>query len=170
MDVTGYFKYQNFPTHFRLSLLMFWQNLTKSVKSVDPINSLNVVVFLLKSNAIFLANIGSQTTRDTPGDYFASWNRKPMGQLDLVASMTMDQDLTHCAHFFVFYLNRSVERWGRHNNKESCRRKRKNPAKWPALSAASTSRFHIGIFFSWQNGTFSFFFEHFFLLLLFFFF
>ena len=34
----------------------------------------------------------SETTCATPGDYLVSWNRKPMGQRDLLASMTMVQD------------------------------------------------------------------------------
>ena len=42
-------------------------------------------------------------------------NEKPVGQRDLLASMTMDQDfpgkITHCRHpFFHCYLVRSVER------------------------------------------------------------
>ena len=42
----------------------------------------------------------------------ASLNRKPMGQRDLLASMTIDQDfpgkVTHCRH--VFFLN-SITQW-----------------------------------------------------------
>ena len=61
-----------------------------------------------------LAHKGSQTTRATPGDYLAPGNRKPIGQWDLLASITMDQDfavkVTHCRLFFFFYLDCSVER------------------------------------------------------------
>ena len=39
-----------------------------------------------------LAHKGSQTTRATPGDYLASWNHKPIGRWDLLASMKSDQD------------------------------------------------------------------------------
>ena len=37
-----------------------------------------------------LAHKGLQKTSATPGDYLASWNRKPMAQRDLLASMAMD--------------------------------------------------------------------------------
>ena len=53
-----------------------------------------------------LAHKGSQTTSATPGEYLASWNRKPMGEQDLLASMTMNQDFlklgqgTYCRHDF----------------------------------------------------------------------
>ena len=131
-----YFKYQNFSTHFRLSLFLecfgvIWR---KSVKSIYPINSLKVVVILSKLNARFLL-IKVQTTCATPGDYLAYWNRKPM------ASMTMVQDflgkVTHTADtFFIiviiiifFYLDRSVEHWeGWHNNEQSFLRQRKKVA------------------------------------------
>ena len=80
-----------------------------------------------------LAHKGSQTTSATPGDYLAPGNRKPIGQWNLLASITMDQDfavkVTHCRlFFFFFYLDCSVERCGgRHNNEQSCQRQRKNP-------------------------------------------
>ena len=50
-----YFKYQNFPTDFRLSLFLicFGQIWRKSVKSIYPINLLKVVVFLPILNARF---------------------------------------------------------------------------------------------------------------------
>ena len=60
-----------------------------------------------------LAHKGSQTTCPTPGDYLASWKPKPIGQRNLLASLTVDQDFpgkeTHYRHVF-FYLNRLVER------------------------------------------------------------
>ena len=48
-------KYQNFPTHFGLSLSLECSGEIsgKSVKSAYPINSLKVDVFLQKSNARF---------------------------------------------------------------------------------------------------------------------
>ena len=53
-----------------------------------------------------------------------------LGQRDLLASMTIDQDfpekVTHCGHvffFFFFNLDRSAERGGRrHNNEQSYRK------------------------------------------------
>ena len=55
---------------------------------------------------VILAHKGSQTTRATPGDYLAPGNRKPIGQRNLLASITMDQDfavkVTHCGLFFFF--------------------------------------------------------------------
>ena len=50
-----YFEYQNFPTHFGLSLSLECSGeiSRKSVKSAYPINSLKVDVFLQKSNARF---------------------------------------------------------------------------------------------------------------------
>ena len=41
---------------------------------------------------MILTHKSSETTCATPGDYLVSWNRKPMGQRDLLASMTMVQD------------------------------------------------------------------------------
>ena len=89
-----YFNYRNFPTRFRLSLFLgcFDEIWRKSVKSICPINSLKVVVVFQKIKCEILAHKDSQTTRATPGDCFASWNRKPIGQRDLLAPMTMDQD------------------------------------------------------------------------------
>ena len=59
-----------------------------------------------------LAHKGSQTTRATPGDYLASWNRKPMGRRDPMTSMSMDQDfpgkVTHYRHVFFFI---SIAQW-----------------------------------------------------------
>ena len=70
-----------------------------------------------------LAHKGSQTTSATPGDYLASWNRKPMGEQDLLASMTMNQDFlklgqgTYCRHDFFFCVCMfcffiSIAQWG----------------------------------------------------------
>ena len=57
-----------------------------------------------------------------------------LGQRDLLASMTIDQDfpekVTHCRHVFFFsffHLDRSAERGGRrHNNEQSYQGQRKN--------------------------------------------
>ena len=56
-----------------------------------------------------------------------------LGQRDLLASMTIDQDfpekVAHCRHFFFFFFNldRSAERGGRrHNNEQSYQGQRKN--------------------------------------------
>ena len=57
-----------------------------------------------------------------------------LGQRDLLASMTIDQDFpekeAHCRHFFFFFffnLDRSAERGGRrHNNEQSYQGQRKN--------------------------------------------
>ena len=59
-----------------------------------------------------------------------------LGQRDLLASMTIDQDfpekVTHCRHIFFsvfvfFNLDRSAERGGRrHNNEQSYQGQRKN--------------------------------------------
>ena len=80
-----------------------------------------MVVFLPKSIEI-LAHKGSQTTRATPRDNLASWNRKPTGQRDLLASMTMDQKFpgkeTHCRNVFISRslrgaLRRTTQYWAR---------------------------------------------------------
>ena len=76
-------------------------------------NSLKVVVFLTKSNTRFkLMEVRRNLHQEiiSPPE-----NEKPVGQRDLLASMTMDQDfpgkITHCRHpFFHCYLVRSVER------------------------------------------------------------
>ena len=88
----------------------------------------------LKIKCEILAPKGSQTTRATPGDFLSSWNRKPIGQRDLLASMKMDEDFPGKVSdtFFFFYLDRSVERWGgRRNIEQNCKRQRQNPRqKW----------------------------------------
>ena len=80
-----------------------------------------------------------------PGDYLASWNRKPRGQQNLLAPMTMDQDflgkVTIADTFIV--LSRSLkERWGgRHNNEQ-----RKNPRqKWENRKMCWEARQRIAI-------------------------
>ena len=69
-----YFEYQNFPTHFRLSLClgMFWRNLTK-------IGHISIPYKFTQSGCIppriiceILAHKGYWTTHATLGDYVAS--------------------------------------------------------------------------------------------------
>ena len=103
---------------------MFWQNLMKIGQIYIPYKFAQSVCILPKIKCETLAHKGLQTTCTTPGDYLASWNCKPMGQLDLLTSMMMDLDfsgrVTHCRHI-SFYHDHSVERWGwRHNNEQSC--------------------------------------------------
>ena len=92
-----YFKYRNFPTPFRLSLTLecFGRNLTK-------IGQIHTLYEIAQSGCI------PPLTRATPGDYFIPGNRKPMGQGDLLASITMDQDfprkVTNWRHFFSLIL------------------------------------------------------------------
>ena len=80
-----------------------------------------MVVFLPKSIEI-LAHKGSQTIGATPRDNLAPWNRKPTGQRDLLASMTMDQrfpgKVTHCRNVFISRslrgaLRRTTQYWAR---------------------------------------------------------
>ena len=93
-----------------------------------------MVVVFQKIKCEILAHKDSQTTRATPGDCFASWNRKPIGQRDLLAPMTMDQDFPgKVSHFRHVWSHGGALR------------------RTPAWSSASTSRFHKGIFFFiWQ--------------------
>ena len=113
MDATGQiFQISKFPNTLSIPVIpgMFRRNLTKICQ-----------IYIPKIKWEILAPNGSQTTRATPGDYLASWNRKPIKQRDLLASLTMDKyfrgKVTHCRHFF-FYLDRSVERWGGRNNND----------------------------------------------------
>ena len=134
MDATGQmFQISKFPDTLSFVIVprMFWRNLTKIALIYIPYKFTQSGCIYPKIKREILAHKGSQTTRATPGDYLTSWNRKPIGQRDLLTSMTMDQDCprkeTPCRHVF-FYLNRSVERWGgRHNDEQSYQRKRKNP-------------------------------------------
>ena len=64
------FNYQNFPTHFRL---------TKLGQIYIPFKFAQSGCIPPKIKCEILAHKGSQTTRPTPGDYLAFWNRKPIG-------------------------------------------------------------------------------------------
>ena len=90
---------------------MFWRNLTKIGQIYIPYKFAQSGCIPPKIWCKILAHKGSQTTHATPGDYLvSSWNLKPIGQRDLLASTTMDQDfpgkVTHCWHLFL-YLDRS---------------------------------------------------------------
>ena len=88
---------------------MFRRNLTKIGQIYLPYKFFQRGCNPSKIKCEILAHRGSQTIRVTPG---ASLNRKPMGQRDLLASMTIDQDfpgkVTRCRH--VFFLN-SITQW-----------------------------------------------------------
>ena len=135
MDATGQiFQISKFPdtASFVIIPRMFWRNLTKIGQIYIPYKFAQSSGIPPRIKCQILAHKGSQITRATPGDYLAPGNRKPIGQRDLLASMTMDQDfpvkVTHCRLFSFFYLDCSVERWGgQHNNEQSDQRQRKNP-------------------------------------------
>ena len=95
MDATGQmFQISKFPDTLSFVIVprMFWRNLTKIGLIYIPYKFTQSGCIYPKIKREILAHKGSQTTRDTPGDYFTSWNRKPIGQRDLLTSMTMDQD------------------------------------------------------------------------------
>ena len=78
-----YVKYQNFPTHFGLSLYLecCGEISRQSVKSAYPINSLKVDVFLQKSNARFkLVKVRKQLAPHpeiiTPDKTTNQWNNR----------------------------------------------------------------------------------------------
>ena len=69
-----YFKYQNFPTHFCLSLSLecFGENLTKIGLIYIPYKIAQSGCIPPKLECEILAHKGLQTTCPTPGDYLAS--------------------------------------------------------------------------------------------------
>ena len=75
---TPRYKYKNFLTHFRLSLFpgCFGENLTNISQIFIPYKFALSGCIPPKIKCEILAHNGSQTTR-APGDYHASWNRKP---------------------------------------------------------------------------------------------
>ena len=90
MDATGQiFQISKFPdtSSFVIIPRMFWRNLTK-------IGQIYIPYKFAQSSGIppkvKWQILGSQTTRASPEDYLAPGNRKPIGQRDLLASMTMD--------------------------------------------------------------------------------
>ena len=137
---TPRYKYKNFLTHFRLSLFpgCFGENLTNISQIFIPYKFALSGCIPPKIKCEILAHNGSQTTR-APGDYHASWNRKPTrttGPLGVNDDWSRfpgkSNPLQTC--FFVclfvclfFNLDRSAERGGRrHNNEQSCQGQRKN--------------------------------------------
>ena len=98
MDATGQiFQISKFPDtlSFVINPWMFWAKFNEN-----------------RSNPYTLWNrskwLHPPLTRATPGDYFIPGNRKPMGQGDLLASITMDHDfprkVTNWRHFFSLIL------------------------------------------------------------------
>ena len=137
MDATGkIFQISKFPNTLSFVTIsgMFRRNFTRIGEIYIPYKFIWSGCIPPKIKQDILAHKGSQTTRATPGDYLASWNRKRMGEQDLLASMTMNQDFlqlgqgAYCKHDFCvcvcacvcvcvcfvlfFHLNRSVGRWG----------------------------------------------------------
>ena len=113
MDATGQmFQISKFPDTLSFVIVprMFWRNLTKIGLIYIPYKFTQSGCIYPKIKREILAHKGSQTTRATPGDYLTSWNRKPIGQRDLLTSMTMDQDCprkeTPCRH--VFFQSQSL--------------------------------------------------------------
>ena len=114
MDATGQiFQISKFPNTLSIPIIpgMFRRNLTKICQIYIPFNFAKSGCIPPKIKWEILAPNGSQTTRATPGDYLASWNRKPIKQRDLLASLTMDKyfrgKVTHCRHFFLT----SIAQW-----------------------------------------------------------
>ena len=135
MDATGkIFQISKFPNTLSFVTIsgMLRRNFTKIGEIYIPYKFIWSGCIPPKIKQDILAHKGSQTTRATPGDYLASWNRKWMGEQDLLASMTMNQDFlqlgqgAYCKHDFCvcvcfalfFHLNRSVGRWGRQHINE----------------------------------------------------
>ena len=102
---------------------MFRRNFTKIEEIYIPYKFIWSDCIPPKIKQDILVHKGSQTTRATPADYLASWNRKPMGEQDLLASMTMNQDFlqlgqgAYCKHDFfcvwvLFCFFNSIAQWG----------------------------------------------------------
>ena len=109
MDATGkIFQISKFPNTLSFVTIsgMFRRNFTRIGEIYIPYKFIWSRCIPPKIKQDILAHKGSQTTRATPGDYLASWNRKRMGEQDLLASMTMNQDFlqlvqgAYCKHDF----------------------------------------------------------------------
>ena len=109
MDATGkIFQISKFPNTLSFVTIsgMFRRNFTNIGEIYIPYKFIWSGCIPPKIKQDILAHKGSQTTRATPGDYLASWNRKRMGEQDLLASMTMNQDFlqlgqgAYCKHDF----------------------------------------------------------------------
>ena len=82
MDATGQmFQISKFPDTLSFVIIprMFRLNLTKLGQIYIPYKFAQSGCIPPKIKCEILAHKGSQTTRPTPGDYFAFWNRKPIG-------------------------------------------------------------------------------------------
>ena len=127
MDATGkIFQISKFPNTLSFVTIsgMFRRNFTRIAEIYIPYKFIWSGCIPPKIKQDILAHKGSQTTRATPGDYLASWNRKWMGEQDLLASMTMNQDFlqlgqgAYCKHDFCvcvcvllcFFI--SIAQWG----------------------------------------------------------
>ena len=84
-------KVQTFPDTLLFVIIpgMFWRNLTKIRRVCTPYKFTHNGCIPPKIKCEILARKGSLTTRTTPEDYLALWNRKPMEQQDILALMTM---------------------------------------------------------------------------------
>ena len=125
MDATGQiFLISKFPDilSFVIILTMFGEIWRKSVKDIYLINSLKVVVCLPKSNTRFI-KVGKRLAPKTI---------KTTGPLSVSDDGWRFSWKSNPLQTRLFYLDRSVERWGgRHNNDQSCQRQRKNlRQKW----------------------------------------
>ena len=126
MDATGkIFQISKFPNTLSFVIIsgMFRRNFTKIGGIYIPYKFIWSDCIPPKIKQDILVHKGSQTTRATPADYLASWNRKPMGEQDLLASMTMNQDFlqlgqgAYCKHDFfcvwvLFCFFNSIAQWG----------------------------------------------------------
>ena len=126
MDATGkIFQISKFPNTLSFVIIsgMFRRNFTKIGEIYIPYKFIWSDCIPPKIKQDILVHKGSQTTRATPADYLASWNRKPMGEQDLLASMTMNQDFlqlgqgAYCKHDFfcvwvLFCFFNSIAQWG----------------------------------------------------------
>ena len=83
MDATGkIFQISKFPNTLSFVTIsgMFRRNFTRIAEIYIPYKFIWSGCIPPKIKQDILAHKGSQTTRATPGDYLASWNRKRMGE------------------------------------------------------------------------------------------
>ena len=119
------FQISKFPNTLSFVIIsgMFRRNFTKIGEIYIPYKFIWSDCIPPKIKQDILVHKGSQTTRATPADYLASWNRKPMGEQDLLASMTMNQDFLQLGQgayykhdFFcvwvLFCFFNSIAQWG----------------------------------------------------------
>ena len=137
MDATGkIFQVSKFPNTLSFVTIsgMFRRNFTRIAEIYIPYKFIWSGCIPPKIKQDILAHKGSQTTRATPGDYLASWNRKRMGEHAGPSGVNDDEPrfpaagtrsllqtrfLCVCVCFALFFhLNRSVGRWGRQHINE----------------------------------------------------